>query len=389
MAAKRLAVANPAANAETLLATVDTSGVASVIIANKGALAGITSCWIAPQGTNNAAGSRAYLVSNITVANGQSFETFRFPVNVDDEIYVQGDSANFSYSANLLYETLGTAQVLYQELQPAFPNVGDIWVNSDTDEVSFYTGTAFVPIATTAPMGPTGATGPTGPAGTAGATGQAGSGVRVLGTYATLELLESAVPLATAGDAYAVGSDLYVWSTSAQEWFNAGPFIAGPTGPTGATGATGPIGTGIRILGNYATSELLQSSQPTGTMGDAYAVGSFLYVWSPQSSSWFNAGTFVAGPTGATGPQGPAGAASTVPGPTGPAGGPTGPTGPSGGPTGATGPTGPTGASGIAGPTTPASATSTGVTGTVVWDSSFIYVCVATDTWKRASISTW
>jgi hypothetical protein len=24
-----------------------------------------------------------------------------------------------------------------------------------------------------------------------------------------------------------------------------------------------------------------------------------------------------------------------------------------------------------------------------VWDASYIYVCVATDTWKRAAISTW
>lgn len=37
----------------------------------------------------------------------------------------------------------------------------------------------------------------------------------------------------------------------------------------------------------------------------------------------------------------------------------------------------------------PASATAPGVTGTVIWDASFIYVCVATDTWTRAALSTW
>jgi hypothetical protein len=38
---------------------------------------------------------------------------------------------------------------------------------------------------------------------------------------------------------------------------------------------------------------------------------------------------------------------------------------------------------------TPASASATGTAGTIVWDANFIYVCVATDTWKRVAISTW
>jgi len=38
---------------------------------------------------------------------------------------------------------------------------------------------------------------------------------------------------------------------------------------------------------------------------------------------------------------------------------------------------------------TPASATDTGTTGTVLWDSDYLYVCVDTDTWKRVAISTW
>lgn len=38
---------------------------------------------------------------------------------------------------------------------------------------------------------------------------------------------------------------------------------------------------------------------------------------------------------------------------------------------------------------TPASATDTGNAGEVCWDSSFIYVCTATNTWKRAALSTW
>lgn len=37
----------------------------------------------------------------------------------------------------------------------------------------------------------------------------------------------------------------------------------------------------------------------------------------------------------------------------------------------------------------PASATATGTTGTIAWDANYLYVCAATNTWKRVGISTW
>lgn len=37
----------------------------------------------------------------------------------------------------------------------------------------------------------------------------------------------------------------------------------------------------------------------------------------------------------------------------------------------------------------PSDATSSGTVGEIAIDSNYIYVCVATNTWKRASISTW
>lgn len=37
----------------------------------------------------------------------------------------------------------------------------------------------------------------------------------------------------------------------------------------------------------------------------------------------------------------------------------------------------------------PATASSTGTTGQITWDSSFVYVCTSTNTWKRAAIATW
>jgi len=39
--------------------------------------------------------------------------------------------------------------------------------------------------------------------------------------------------------------------------------------------------------------------------------------------------------------------------------------------------------------TTPASASATGTTGTIVWDADYVYVCTATNTWKRVAIATW
>lgn len=43
----------------------------------------------------------------------------------------------------------------------------------------------------------------------------------------------------------------------------------------------------------------------------------------------------------------------------------------------------------IANDRTPATSTDPGTAGTICWDSSYIYVCIATDTWKRALIATW
>lgn len=41
------------------------------------------------------------------------------------------------------------------------------------------------------------------------------------------------------------------------------------------------------------------------------------------------------------------------------------------------------------GMTVPSTATDAGFPGSIAWDSAFVYICVATDTWKRAALSTW
>lgn len=38
---------------------------------------------------------------------------------------------------------------------------------------------------------------------------------------------------------------------------------------------------------------------------------------------------------------------------------------------------------------TPGTAGASGTPGQIAWDGGFIYVCVATNTWKRAALTTW
>ena len=301
MAVKRLGIIQPAANSLTTLATADVTNVASVIITNRGATEVAVDVFVEPVEFPNAANQRAYIVSNLTVAVGQSFETFRFAMNVGDIIKVLANTGNATFSASAVYETTGRSQVVYQATQPGSPNVGDIWVDSDNGDVTFYTGSGFTAIGTISPTGPTGAAGAAGAIGPTGATGPTGPGI----TGPTGPSGGPTGPTGTQGPTGPTGPS------------------GGPTGPTGAQGPTGPTG-------------------PAGANGTTGPTGAASTV---------------------TGPTGPTGAASTVTGPTGPtgpSGGPTGPTGPTG--PGVTGPTGPTGAaSTVTGPTGPtgASASST------------------------------
>jgi hypothetical protein len=40
-------------------------------------------------------------------------------------------------------------------------------------------------------------------------------------------------------------------------------------------------------------------------------------------------------------------------------------------------------------PTTPASAAASGTIGTIAWDTGYLYVCTATNTWERVAIASW
>lgn len=83
------------------------------------------------------------------------------------------------------------------------------------------------------PAGADGYVGADGAQGPKGDKGDAGAGLTILGQYATYADLAAAHPTALDGNAYLVGSDLYIWFASA--WNNTGP-LQGPKGDTGATG---------------------------------------------------------------------------------------------------------------------------------------------------------
>lgn len=177
-----------------------------------------------------------------------------------------------------------------------------------------------VPTGPTGPQGIQGATGPT------GATGPQGQGLTVLGSYNTYAELIAADPTGSAGEAYIVAGDLYVWNVLNNTWTDVGS-LQGPTGPTGATGqlgptgpavtgptgptgSTGPQGASITVKGSVAAVINLPSSG--NTINDAYIVQADgdLYVWT-AALTWSNVGQIV-GPTGPTGPG--------ITGPTGPIG---------------------------------------------------------------------
>lgn len=165
----------------------------------------------------------------------------------------------------------------------------------------------------------------------------------------------------------------HVWSAEAGAYVDTGSIAAGPqgipgatpyvgengnwwigetdtgtpaTGPEGKQGPKGDQGDGLKILGLYGTLAALQSAHPTGSAGDAYAVGTadsnVIYVWDMDAGAWKSLGA-LQGPVGPEGPEGK-----------------TGPTGPEG-PEGKTGPTGPEGPQGDPG----TNATITGATATV------------------------
>lgn len=116
------------------------------------------------------------------------------------------------------------------------------------------------PAGAQGPVGPQGAKGPAGSQGAKGDKGDkgdTGDGIHLSGAVATVDdLPDTGEP----GDAYLIGTDLYVWDGT--DWANSGPVKgpkgdegdkgdtgpAGPTGPQGPTGPAGPASTAASLV---------------------------------------------------------------------------------------------------------------------------------------------
>lgn len=140
----------------------------------------------------------------------------------------------------------------------------------------------------TGPEGPQGPKGPQGPQGVQGPKGDAGTGLDILGTYTSVEALQSAVTTPAQGDMYNVGEtapyNVYMWdTTNGGEWLNQGQLqgAKGEQGPQGIQGPPGPQG-----------EQGIQGPQgPPGPQGEQGDTG-------PQGEQG------VQGPQGPPGPQG-------------------------------------------------------------------------------------
>lgn len=76
---------------------------------------------------------------------------------------------------------------------------------------------------------------------------------------------------------------------------------AGPAGPKGDTGDAA-----YNIKDSYDSYDTFIVEHPSGSVGDAYIIDGYIYLWDNIANSWKNAGK-IKGDTGATGPTGPTG----------------------------------------------------------------------------------
>lgn len=201
MAITRLGVANPAANTPSAIYSATYAALVSVVVANKSTSTAIlpkVDIYIVPVGASQES-QYAYIVKNLEIQSGQSFETFKFAINSSDVLYVNSTTADVSFSVNGLLQAdsyspgdypivfsnktisgnLNTITVEKNNTasRPANAPVGYLRFNTELNKLEVKNnssnwdvlGTGFGETGPTGPTGPSG--GPTGPAGPTGATG--------------------------------------------------------------------------------------------------------------------------------------------------------------------------------------------------------------------------
>jgi hypothetical protein len=130
MAINRLAISNASANTDTVLYTAVRNCLTSVIATNKSNSQSLIRIWIVPAGQSGDSTKWMHIAYDSVVTGSNSLETFRFPLENGDLVYVRADSANISFSLSGIYENSGAQKVYYDSTAPGAPSIGDIWVNS-------------------------------------------------------------------------------------------------------------------------------------------------------------------------------------------------------------------------------------------------------------------
>lgn len=144
MAITRLALSNPNAATDTLLYTASRDALVSVIATNKSSSASSNiRVWVQPSGSSTPS-QYAYIAYDSVVPSLNTLETFRFPVTNGDAIYVRTLNATVSFSLNAIYESNGTSNISVGTSAPASPTIGDVFVNTVTYGVLYWTGSAWV-----------------------------------------------------------------------------------------------------------------------------------------------------------------------------------------------------------------------------------------------------
>jgi hypothetical protein len=163
----RLGIASPAANTATVLYAAGYSTLASVIIANKSTSTSIlpkVDIYISPSGATTAS-QYAYIIANIELQAGQSFETFKFAINATDTVYVKATTANISASLNGIIQSddfsAGDFPVVFKNktisgnfnnitvesnttaTRPLNPSIGYVRFNTNFDTLEVYTSTGW------------------------------------------------------------------------------------------------------------------------------------------------------------------------------------------------------------------------------------------------------
>jgi hypothetical protein len=95
----RLGIVNPTANTDSALVNFTGAHLISVVASNKASVATpITkvTIWVVPANAT-VASQYAYICSNLIIAVGQAFETFRFAVNAGDTLYVRSSTNTASF----------------------------------------------------------------------------------------------------------------------------------------------------------------------------------------------------------------------------------------------------------------------------------------------------